>query len=286
MFDGGIHIKIGSILTRGKRGEQMTGGLIGSSLLHALAALLFILGLPRFVPEHEMIMSINLVQLGERNTSPPSPDMAPLPQEKAREAMNQESTQAAPEAQTLPPQATLRQPDKAIPRPLKGPQPDQSTAAKPQQQTLPTDNLSARLQLLARLRQPAPPMPPNPRQQNGSGESDATAASANSTEALDATYRVKDFIRAQVMRRLNTDCNALKCGDWEVAIHIVLRPDGRISTAEIVDNPRYSSDNAYRDFAISARDAVLLSSPLTLPPGAYDIAKDIVVDFSSRQVMR
>jgi len=132
----------------------------------------------------------------------------------------------------------------------------------------------------------APPMPPNPRQQNGSGESDATAASANSAAALNATYRVKDFIRAQVMRRLNTDCNALKCGDWVVAIHIVLRPDGRISTAEIVDNSHLSSDSAYRDFAISARDAVLLSSPLTLPPGAYDIAKDIVVDFSSRQVMR
>lgn len=286
MFDSSFYFKFGSILTRGERGERMTGGLIGSSLLHALAALVLILGMPRFVPEHEMIMSINLVQLGERNAAPPSPDMARLPQEKAREAINPESTKAVPEAQTLPPQATLHQPDKAVPRPLKGPEPDASSDAKPQQQTLPTDNLSARLQLLARLRQPAPPMPPNPRQQNGSGESDATAASANSAAALNATYRVKDFIRAQVMRRLNTDCNALKCGDWVVAIHIVLRPDGRISTAEIVDNSHLSSDSAYRDFAISARDAVLLSSPLTLPPGAYDIAKDIVVDFSSRQVMR
>jgi len=163
MFYSGIHIKVGSILTRGEREERMTGGLIGSSLLHALVALLFILGLPRFVPEHEMIMSINLVQLGERNAAPPSPDMTRLPQEKAREAMNPESTQAVPTAQTLPPQATLHQPDKAVPRPLKGSEPDASSDAKPQQQTLPTDNLSARLQLLARLRQPAPPMPPNPR---------------------------------------------------------------------------------------------------------------------------
>ncbi len=286
MFDNGIHFKIGSILTRGERGERMTGGLIGSSLLHALVGLLFILGLPRFVPEHEMIMSINLVQLGERNTAPPSPDLAPLPQEKAREASNPESTQAVPEAQTLPSQATLHQPDKAVPRPLKGPTPDTSSAAKPRQQTLPTDNLSARLQLLARLRQPTPPMPSKPRQQNGSGASDATASSADSAAALDATYRVKDFIRAQVLRRLNTDCNTLKCGDWVVDIHIRLRPDGAISSAEIVDSPRLNSDNAYRDFAISARDAVLLSSPLTLPPGAYDIAKDIVVDFSSKKVMQ
>ena len=87
MFDSSFYFKFGSILTRGERGERMTGGLIGSSLLHALAALVLILGMPRFVPEHEMIMSINLVQLGERNAAPPSPDMARLPQEKAREAI-------------------------------------------------------------------------------------------------------------------------------------------------------------------------------------------------------
>jgi hypothetical protein len=31
---------------------------------------------------------------------------------------------------------------------------------------------------------------------------------------------------------------------------------------------------------------VLLSSPLALPPGAYSIAKDIVVDFDPKQVLQ
>jgi len=151
---------------------------------------------------------------------------------------------------------------------------------------VPADDLAARLERLARLRQPAPPMPPNPRRQDGSGASNLTASSADAARARDAAYAVKDFIRAQVERRWNLNVTAPKGGDWVVAIHILLRPDGRVSRAEIVDTPRYRSDDAYRDFALSARNAVLLSSPLTVPAGEYDIAKDIVLDFRSKQVLQ
>ena len=97
---------------------------------------------------------------------------------------------------------------------------------------------------------------------------------------------VKDFIRAQVERRWNLNESAATAHNWTVSIRIALDHNGRVLTAEIVDDPRFRDNDAYRDFAHSARNAVLLSSPLLLPDSAYDLAKDIVVDFDPRQVSR
>ena len=55
--------------------------------------------------------------------------------------------------------------------------------------------------------------------------------------------------------------------------------------AEIVDNSR-AGDPAYRALAMSARNAVLLSSPLALPPGRYEEVRDVVLDFDPRKVGR
>jgi hypothetical protein len=164
-----------------------------------------------------------------------------------------------------------------VPRPAK--------LAEPQQRVSPADALAARLKMLAQLRQPLSPMPPNPRLQDGRGESSVTAASVPG-HATDATYAVKDFIRAQVERRWNLHGNTAAAKSWTVSIRIALDPDGRVLAAEIVDDPRLRDNDAYRDFALSARNAVLLSSPISLPLGVYDLAKDIVVDFDPRQVLR
>jgi colicin import membrane protein len=297
------------LLTDGRRREKpidrMMGGLVGSSGLHLLVLLLLVFGpswATQVPPPLEQIVPINLVQLGDKTASPSSPQMAPLPQEKARETAPLQSAEAVPVAQTPPPQAAPHQaeakampdlltamkqePKPAVPKPVNAPKPDTVPAAKLRPQPLPADDLSTRLKSLARLRQPAPPMPPKPRQEEGSGASNLTASSANSAAGRDATYSVKDFIRAQVERHWNLDVNAPKGSDWVVAMHIVLRPDGSVSRAEVVETPRYRSDSAYRDFALSARNAVLLSSPLTMPPGDYDIAKDIILDFDSKQVQQ
>jgi hypothetical protein len=124
----------------------------------------------------------------------------------------------------------------------------------------------------------------NPRQQDGAGASNVTAAAADAARARDATYGVKDFIRAQVERRWNPNRQAIKGRNWTVAIHILIARDGTVNQAEIVDEVRYRPDPAYFEFALSARNAVLLSSPLSLPPGAYEIAKDIVIDFNAKRL--
>lgn len=288
----------------GKRADRMTGGAIASSALHMLVALLLVLGLPGRPPPPQMaaLMSVNLVRLGEKTAAPPSPAKAPLPQAKAKEVATAEPAKAVPVEQTPPPLAAQRQardsaapalvtvvkPERKpeIPRHETLPKHSAVAAAPLRRPPSPAADLDNRLKLLAQLRQPAPPVPAHPRQQDGTGLSNVTAMSANAARGRDAAYGVKDFIRAQVERRWNLDRSMVNGADWVVAIHIMLNPDGSVRRAEIVDNPRYHSDSAYRDFALSARNAVLLSSPLTVPPGDYDIAKDIVLDFNATQVLQ
>jgi outer membrane biosynthesis protein TonB len=305
IFVTGMQIRTETAPTHDKRTDRMTGGLIGASTLHLLVGLLIVLGElwpTQAPPQLARIVSVNLIRLGEKTASPSSPELALVPQEKAREVSNLEPAEAVPVAKEPPPQAAPRRaeekstPDlltatkekqkRAVPKPVKDPKLDAVPASRLPRPSPAEDELSAQLKLLAQLRQPAPPMAPNPTQQVGPGSSNVTASSANAALAPDASFSVKDFIRAQVERRWNLEGNMLIGGDWVVGIHIVLSPDGSVSRAEIVDNPRYRADRGYHDFALSARNAVLLSSPLTVPPGEYDIAKDIVVDFNSKQALR
>ena len=79
---------------------------------------------------------------------------------------------------------------------------------------------------------------------------------------------MKDFIRAQVERRWNLDLATLGDHQFSVPIHVEISSGGTVIKAEIMDTAR-SNDPAYREVAVSARNAVLLSSPLSLPPGHY-----------------
>ena len=142
--------------------------------------------------------------------------------------------------------------------------PDASSAAKPQRQILPTDNLSARLQLLARLRQPAPPMPPNPRQQKGSAASH-DGGQRRQYRGAGCDLPREGFHPRPGLAPFEYGCNARNAATgWWPSISSPARwQNQRRRIVSALD-----SDSAYRDFAISARDAVLLSPPLTLPPGA------------------
>jgi hypothetical protein len=283
----------------------MGGGLVGSLVLHVLAALVAIFGLPwlRAVPPPiEQVIPINLVELGETSASPIANVSAPLPQVPATEMSNSPTATAVPAEQSPPSQAAQQQavnksaadlssavkpqPNPEIRRPITQSDRDALSSAKPHPSpaSTTTGELAQRLKQLAQLRQPAAPTLANPRQQNDSGFSNTSAAST--AHVGDPVYAVRDFIRAQVERRWYPDRDAAKGQDWVVRIHLVLNPDYSVQQADIVDDPRYQSNKRYRDFAISARNAVLLSSPLTLPPGAYNIAKDIVIDFDARRDLR
>jgi outer membrane biosynthesis protein TonB len=267
-------------LERGPR-ERMGRGLVGSLALHGVAALLILFLLPSWLvtpPEPEQVVPIDLVTLGTRTAAPPTDQQAALPQEQAKETAETDATDPVPVPQTPPPpqamvpqahQSTAPPPLAAVnpDEPARLPKPGPTAAAKPRPTPSPADELTAKLQSLAKLRQPAPPVPPSPRTQEGAGVSNATASSPTSAPGSRASYSVNDFLRAQVARHWYWDRHRLAAGDWAVSIHVILNADGSVAKAEIVDDPRHGGDPDYHDLALSARNAVLLSSPLALPPG-------------------
>jgi outer membrane biosynthesis protein TonB len=77
----------------------------------------------------------------------------------------------------------------------------------------------------------------------------------------------------------------MRNSDFTVTIHIVLARDGSVRQAEVVDSSgRYAADPAFHAIADSTRRAVLVASPLQVPPGQYDLVKDLTLDFSPRDL--
>jgi len=66
----------------------------------------------------------------------------------------------------------------------------------------------------------------------------------------------------------------------------VMTRDGKIEKAEIIDKERYRTDAVFRDIALSARNAVLLSSPVPLPAGNYAEVMDMVLNFNPRDALQ
>lgn len=265
----------------GRPRERMGPGLLGSLVLHGVTALLILFLLPSWLatpPAPVAVVPVDLVALGARTAAPPADQQASLPQEQAKETAEKDVTDPVPAPETPPPpQApTPRARQSSGPSPLAAVNPEDparlpkrgpAAAAKPRPTPSPADELTTKLQSLAKLRQPAPPVAPNPRPQEGVGLSNVTASSANAAPGSRASYSVNDFLRAQVERHWYWDRHRVGRVDWAVSIHVVLNTDGSVAKAEIVDDPRHGGDPIYHDLALSARNAVMLSSPLNLPPG-------------------
>lgn len=75
--------------------------------------------------------------------------------------------------------------------------------------------------------------------------------------------------------------------DLVVEIRVAVNPDGTVQKATIVDQGRLASDPFYRAAAESARRAFFNPQcrPLRLPPDKYSVWKDLVVDFSPKDVL-
>ena len=94
----------------------------------------------------------------------------------------------------------------------------------------------------------------------GPGDTDTDENTTNDATAGDATYSLRDYIRAQVMRRWNLDLELLGSQRIIVALHVMMKANGTISTAEIVDKHRYATDAVYppdRDERAQCGDPVL-----------------------------
>ena len=94
-------------------------------------------------------------------------------------------------------------------------------------------------------------------------------------------------MREQIARCWNVPAGARDARDLVVEIRVVVEPDGNVRQATIVDQARLGSDPFFRAAAESARRAFFNPQcrPLHLPPDKYSIWKDLVVDFSPKDIL-
>jgi hypothetical protein len=172
------------------------------------------------------------------------------------------------EAPIGPPQKALHSEDLT---PLSIPAPDK-----------PADPLEQKLERLAKL-QDTDEHRPLPK----SAVRALTASpSSSNVEAAETTYAVSDFIRAQVERRWGLDVSALRGRALSVLIRVEMTNTGTVMKAEIVRNAQYASDKAYQDAALSARNAIILSSPFTLPVGHYNARMAFTLRLDTQHALR
>lgn len=231
-------------------------GIAGAVLLHALALLLiFIMAahtaakLP--VPVSKFL-NVEVIRLGPQTEAPPSQVKTAMPQQRAAHI---------PVPESRAPEQVRVAPNRSAPV---------------------ADPLEAKLHGLAKLHQPDAPL----KSLDNDAHEYADTTSADAASGDRALYSLRDFIRAQVERRWIFNLALLGKKNFSVPIHLQMTAKGVVTKADVVDQERFKKDSLYRQIALSARNAVLLSSPFALPDGDYSDKMNIVIDLNSRDVLR
>ncbi len=246
--------------------------MLGSLVLHGLVVLLVFFMPSPALPPAEPPLPVELVTLGE--TSIASAGLAQADRLRQQTPPAAAALSAAPP----PPSPTVPLPGVAA-EPAK---PRRPATATPRKTRPPVDAFDAMLQSLRMLRRPAVLASNAPPQ---TGLAPSTQAERDGSLGRRGTLSVRDFIRAEIERHWEFDVATLGTADLVIALHLVLRSDGTVSRAEIVDDPRYTTDPAYRQLADSVRRAAQVASPLQLPPGIGDAFRDMTLRFNPREAV-
>jgi outer membrane biosynthesis protein TonB len=229
---------------------HFSAGFVFSVALHALVllAVILVLGLAVNPIDIPLVVPVDIVQLAKQTVGPKEPEQASIPQQKA-------AAPSSPDAKSVDLSALKKQP--------------------------PPDKLEVKLRKLAQLRDPI--VDPHLPQQ---GEGLSRIAATRPDAALGSESTIKDFLRDQIEHHWSPDLSMLHGRSISVSIRIALTSAGVVTRAEIVNSPALGVDSTYDDIAISARNAVLLASPLTLPPGHYARSMDLIVNLNTRDALR
>lgn len=233
-------------------------GMLGSLLLHGLAALMIFFGLPpRTMPAPQLFeaLPIDIVSQGAPGAAAALSGKPEQPQEKSSE---------------------LTIADPPVPVPLSDIAPKKKPTPPADTTTLPLRSKTSRI--------PRARVSPPPRPQSGQSESGVALTDGDAAFGWRTAQGIKDFLRAQIERHLEFDVQTLGSVDIAVSVHVVLEPDGSVRAADLVSDPRYATDPSFRSVADSVRRAVQVASPLQLPPGRYDAFHDVVLDINPRDV--
>ncbi|HTW36614.1 MAG TPA: hypothetical protein VMD53_18495 [Rhizomicrobium sp.] len=151
----------------------------------------------------------------------------------------------------------------------------------PNKTTQPVDELQMQLKALSKLRQPNT----DTRVFGEAGQSDIAQDGNDDESGGQGPYHTRDIIRAQVLRRWSLDMTRLGNRNFDILIHVLLKRDGTVLEADIVDTQRFKTDSVFRWIALSAKNAVILSSPLTLPPDMDKGNLDLTLRLNPRDTM-
>jgi len=225
-------------------------GFVVSVVLHALAlaALIIGLGLAANPFDIPLVVPVSIVRLTNETVGPKAPDQASIPQQQA-------AVPSSPNATPAELSPFKRQP--------------------------PPDDLELKLRNLAQLHEPIvdPHLP-----QQGEGLSRIAATRPDAALGIDAAF--KDFLRDQIEHHWGLDLAALHGKNFSVLVRVAITKAGVVTNAEVVNNQRSGVDAAFDEAALSARNAALLSSPLTLPPGRYPELMNVILTLNTRDALR
>ena len=220
----------------------------------------------------------------------PAPPLPPKPPEPKPEPPKPAEKIEAPNPAPLPePKPEPPKPVENIepPKPKEKPEPPRQMAkneAKPQEKKYDPGQFAALLKNLApQQTAPSPDAPPQkPRVASAKPSSQPTAPLGSQLTASEV-----DLIRRQISRCWNVPAGARDARDLVVEIRVVVDRDGTVEQATIVDQARLGGDPTFRVAAESARRAFFNPQcrPLHLPAEKYAIWKDLVVDFSPKDVL-
>jgi hypothetical protein len=149
------------------------------------------------------------------------------------------------------------------------------SGTRPRATREPQDELSAKLRALAQMGSTDTALP---QPDNGGGPGGAGGGDGN--------YALRDFIRAQILRRWLPDLGIRGARDLPVVVRVRLLRSGVIDDVTIVDQARFQTDGAFRNMALSARNAAMLASPIQLPPGRYQRVTVLTIDLDPKAVLR
>jgi outer membrane biosynthesis protein TonB len=298
-------------------------GVALSVALHLALGTVFILGLPRLfappIPE-DLPVAVQLVTIApETRATRPNPNLprpnakpdppvadapvtkpepeppvlTPLPPPSAEmpppELVKPPEPKPAPPPPVLKPEPKPESPKPTekveVPKPKEKPEPPQQIAKnepKSEQKKYDPGQFEALLKnLAAQPTAPSPDAPPQrPRVASAKPSSQPRAPLGSQLSASEM-----DLIREQIARCWNVPAGARDAKDLVVEIRVAVDPDGTVRQATIVDQARLGSDPFFAQRP-RARAALLTPCrPLHLPPEKYAIWKDLIVDFSPKDIL-
>jgi len=163
----------------------------------------------------------------------------------------------------------------ARPHPESAPVPE---GTNPKGTKQPEDELSARLRALAQLKTPDAALP--------NADNSAAPGGGIGDDSGEGNYALKDFIRAQILRRWLPDLSTPGTRNMPVLLRIRLLKSGVIDDVAIVDQQRFHVDKIFHEMALSARDAALLASPIQIPGVHFQKTQTLTIDLDPKAVLR